>query len=104
MLSVNRDRGSIVDANVNSNSNAADSILSHQQRINQNSHQSHSDGDDDEGDNDVNVDVDVDGGSDMCVWAHDLKRKQGKTLILKGISLALPKGKIYGLLGPSGCG
>lgn len=53
----------------------------------------------------VDVDASIDGDiDDLCVSANRLERKMGKTLVLKGITLSLAKGNIYGLLGPSGCG
>lgn len=42
--------------------------------------------------------------SEYCVYVRELQRKYDKTLVLKDVSMTLPKGQIYGLLGPSGCG
>ena len=38
------------------------------------------------------------------VEVHDLKRHYGKVEALKGISFGVPKGEIFGMIGPDGAG
>ncbi len=39
-----------------------------------------------------------------AVEVHNLKRKYGKVEALKGISFSVPKGEIFGIIGPDGAG
>ena len=40
----------------------------------------------------------------LAVEVHNLKRKYGKVEALKGISFSVPKGEIFGIIGPDGAG
>lgn len=40
----------------------------------------------------------------LAVEVHSLKRKYGKVEALKGISFSVPKGEIFGIIGPDGAG
>ena len=48
------------------------------------------------------------GGHSDAIAAYSVRRWYGsgktKNIVLKDLDMALPRGKIYGLLGPSGCG
>jgi ABC-2 type transport system ATP-binding protein len=40
----------------------------------------------------------------VSVAIHDLRVRRGRTMVLDGLSLTIPRGQVVGLLGPSGCG
>ncbi|MFM7029202.1 MAG: ABC transporter ATP-binding protein [Chakrabartia sp.] len=41
---------------------------------------------------------------DLAVWAEDIRKSFGPAEAVRGVSLAVPKGMIYGVLGPNGAG
>jgi ABC-2 type transport system ATP-binding protein len=41
---------------------------------------------------------------DAAVVIDGLRVRRGRTLVLDGLSIAVPRGQVVGLLGPSGCG
>ena len=42
--------------------------------------------------------------SEQALVVRDLRKRYPKVEALKGVSIALPKGEIWGLLGPNGSG
>lgn len=43
-------------------------------------------------------------GHDLAITTHGLTRRFGDTLAVDHLDLAVPKGQVYGFLGPNGCG
>ena len=41
---------------------------------------------------------------ELAVWAEDIRKSFGPAEAVRGVSLAVPKGMIYGVLGPNGAG
>ncbi|EKO3454535.1 ABC transporter ATP-binding protein [Vibrio fluvialis] len=42
--------------------------------------------------------------SDLAIHAQNVMKKFGDFTVIEGINLSVPKGSIYGFLGPNGCG
>ena len=41
---------------------------------------------------------------ELAINVHDLSKKFGKRVVVNHIDISVPKGKIYGFLGPNGSG
>ena len=43
-------------------------------------------------------------GTDLAIEVHGLRKRFGRTDVLQGIDLAVPRNSVFGFLGPNGAG